>query len=206
MPTLPNLNDIPNIINKVSQGIDGASRVIDTISKGIDKIGDAMGGEEPREIEPAAESPPVEGASSETTLKYQLDHLIDDLEHLETEHLPLQGRLDNEPCDCIAKAARSLRRHAVETIPIATRQGKEAAIFSNIAQWAQHLIDIGTINHVVSGKYDEEYLNQAGTASNLRKIIEKMFTEASSDCPECDEAQESIREFIEKKRKEQAKI
>jgi len=50
---------------------------------------------------------------------YQLDLiLLDDLDHLETEHLPSKGRIAGVPCDCISKAGRSLRRHARETIPM----------------------------------------------------------------------------------------
>ncbi len=35
------------------------------------------------------------------SLEYQYDLLLDDLQHLETEHLPTQGRIGGLPCDCL---------------------------------------------------------------------------------------------------------
>lgn len=212
-PPLPKLPPIPPspikpLREMVRQGREQVKRAGDDVRSIADDIrggATATPSREASNAEAVVEMPT--GASDQTTLKYQLDKIIDDLEHLETEHLPYQGRLDGEPCDCIAKAARSLRRHAVETIPIVSRQGKEAKIFSEMRDWSQHLVDIGTVNQVVTGKYDEEYLRQAGSASAYRKQIERMFTEigaSSSDCPGCDEAREKLSEFIDRRKKQRA--
>jgi hypothetical protein len=221
MPKLPKLPDLPDpekafsAIDKAGSVLGKGLEIIDQTAGRIDRFAvriDPLSRYRSREIAteestaeetPAEEAPAEEasaGVSNEATLKYQLDLIIDDIEHLETEHLPGQGRLNGEACDCIAKASRSLRRHAKETIPIASRQGVDATIFSGMWSWAQHLMDIGTINQVLSGNYDTEYLEQAGTASNYRKQAERMLSEigvsTGESCPTCEEARESIRQFI----------
>jgi hypothetical protein len=117
------------------------------------------------------------GVSDAQTLAYQLDRLIDDALHLETEHLPNQGRIEGLACDCIAKAARDLRRHAKETIPIAARQGHDPVVYSEAAAWAEYMIAIGSLEAVESGKHDQEYLVEAGRASNFRKEFERLHSE-----------------------------
>lgn len=94
---------------------------------------------------------------------YQLDLILDDLDHLETEHLPSKGSIAGVPCDCISKAGRSLRRHARETIPIAARQARETKVYSEVAPWAERIMEIGTVEAVASGQYDEEYLRDMET-------------------------------------------
>jgi hypothetical protein len=92
----------------------------------------------------------------------------------------------------------------METIPIAARQGAEAKIFMEIAQWANHLIDIGNLTSVQSGKFDDEYLSQSGTASKFRKRLEAELSELKkSHREECETCQSltSLKEFIQKRRK-----
>lgn len=135
--------------------------------------------------------------SEEATLKYQLERILDDIQHLETEHLPAKGRIASLACDCISKAARDLRRHLLETIPIASRQGKDAVIFSEMVPVAQHLIDIGTMVAVKSGQYDNEYLEMAGVMSNYRKKITQLIAE----CETCGKM-EDLATFIRERRKQ----
>jgi len=151
---------------------------------------------------------PTASTAPETTLEahsldYQLDRILDELQHLETEHLPTKGRLDGAPCDCIAKAARDLRRHARETIPIAAREGKDATIFSAIADEANYLMEIGTADAVRSGQYDAEYLKHSGVVSDFRKSVDKMLAEvksrSSSGCPECEELRRLSRQWLERR-------
>lgn len=150
---------------------------------------------------------PVEGAiTDEETLRYQIELQIDDLQHLETEHLPNQGRIAGKVCDCIAKAARDLRRHARETIPIAARQGKDTSIYSQTATWAQGIMEMGTAEAVNSGKYDEEYLKQSGAASSLRKAFEALLAEVRpkgfrETCQECG-ALEDLKQWMERRKAE----
>lgn len=138
---------------------------------------------------------PEPSVSELTTYRYQLERILDDLQHLETEHLPAKGRIAGLACDCIAKASRDLRRHSLETIPIAARQGKDATIFSEMADLASHMVEIGTASAVKSGRYDAEYLEQAGIISNYRKQIETLL----SECKECDEMQD-LAAFIRERR------
>lgn len=125
----------------------------------------------------AEKGTPGASISDKGTLLYQIDRILDDLQHLETEHLPARGLIDDTACDCIAKAARDLRRHALETIPIASRQEKDAEIYSELALLASHLMEIGTSEAVKSGRYDNEYLTQAGTISQYRKQIQALLSE-----------------------------
>ena len=124
-----------------------------------------------QDTESVSQVPSVPGVSDQETLNYQLNQVIDDCLHLE-EHLSQKGRLFGKSCDCISKSARDARRHALETIPIASRQGKDGAVFSTIASWAEGLIPIGTPEAVESGKYDDRYLKEAGTASSYRKQVQ----------------------------------
>lgn len=135
----------------------------------------------------------VPHVSEDATLNYQLDLILDDLQHLETEHLPRQGRILGKSCDCISKSARDLRRHSLETIPIAARQGVSPKLFSEMANVANHLVQIGTLSAVNSGKYDDEYLQQAGVMSAFRKQVNEMMaghpdtSEHRESCPRCRE-------------------
>jgi hypothetical protein len=137
--------------------------------------------------------------TDEETLTYQHDRLLDELLHLETEHLPTKGRIAGKPCDCIAKAARELRRHARETIPIASRQGKDAKFYSELSEWAGTLIEIGSSDAVASGKYDNIYLQEAGTASKFRKQIESELGQPCEGCPEVRELKTFLAEQKNKK-------
>lgn len=128
----------------------------------------------------AAPSTGFSGVSNAETLVYQLDMLLDDISHLETEHLPLQGKIAGKPCDCIAKAGRSLHRHAVETVSIAARQGVDPSIFSALAATGARAMEIGTLDAVASGRFDQEYLSMAGEISNLRKQVDQVLTRVRS--------------------------
>ena len=125
------------------------------------------------ELEAALSPQPLSVSDSETW-NYQTDLLLDDLQHLETEHLPAKGRIAGKPCDCISKAARDARRHARETIPIAARQGKDTEMLTRIETWANNLVTIGTLKATSSGVHDEQYLKEAGEASKFRKELEKL--------------------------------
>ena len=114
-------------------------------------------------------------------------------------YVTLQGAIHN----CIAKGGRELRRHAMETIPIAARQGTDPEIFSSLAKWANHIMDIGTLDAVQSGEYDAEYLAQAGNASNIRKQLESMLAELrktyKQECATCPSLT-SLKDFMQKRR------
>ena len=201
MPKLPeNLNPI-RLVGKVLrdglQSVEGALRDIDSVVADID-----------REVSPERSAPPVpeDKISDEETLRYQLDLILDDLQHLETEHLPGQGRIAGKVCDCIAKAARDLRRHTRETVPIAARQGRDTTLYSQVAAWAQEMVRIGTADMVASGQFDEEYPRQAGVASVLRKAFEGLAAEVRpkgfrATCTECGPA-EDLREWLKRKKAE----
>jgi hypothetical protein len=109
-----------------------------------------------------------------------------------------------------------LSRHARETIPIAARQGKHNALYSEAGSWAERMMEIGTQDAVASGQYDEEYLREAGTAPKFRKGFQRLYNDAKSQnseeaqgksekseqpCPECVTLQE-VREWLEKRRAE----
>lgn len=136
-------------------------------------------------------SPPGLQADS---LSYQLELLADDLDALATEHLPNQGKIQGKICDCLAKHGRELRRHARETIPIASREGKDATIFSEMVATGDRLIEIGTPAAVKTGLYNAEYLKLAGVVSNYYKQVDKMLRERGKqgecDEPECQEMKE----------------
>jgi hypothetical protein len=85
--------------------------------KHLEEMRDQLAAEEQQLTPAPSETPsePLGPQSKETvavteqqTLVYQLDLLIDDILHLQTEHLPSKGRIAGLPCDCIAKAAREL--------------------------------------------------------------------------------------------------
>jgi hypothetical protein len=149
------------------------------------------------------ESAEVEGVSDDSTYRFQLDLLISNAQDLETVHLPNKGRIGGKPCDCITKHARTLGFHAKETIPIASRQGKDFRIFAEISTLADHLMLIGTKDAVETGKYDDEYLQQAGAMSTYRKKLEDLLGQAhvsySEECANCPTTL-SLKAFTEKRK------
>jgi hypothetical protein len=195
-----------NPLSVVGKIINDTALAIDDLAKDVDQAMSNL--ERPEKPEP--ESPPPESdealapITNQATLAWQIEHLLDDVEHLEVDHLPAQGRINGKPCDCIAKGGRTTRRHAIETVPIAARQDVDAQIFSDIAQWSNHLVDIGGLDAVLSGKFDDEYLRQAGTASNYRKALEKMLAEFKKShrqqCETCPSVLD-MRKFIDRQRK-----
>jgi hypothetical protein len=126
--------------------------------------------------------------SNTETLAYQLDLILDDISHLETEHLPAQGKILGKPCDCIAKAGRSLHRHAIETVSIAARQKKYPAVFSKLADIGSSCMAIGTLDAVASKQYDNEYLTLAGDISILRKQVDALHSVVQKAINETDVA------------------
>jgi hypothetical protein len=210
LPALPNPDKALSFIDTASDLIDRGLSVIDKVSNKLDRFGltesplkeATKSSETTQTTTTALKTAP--GASSEEphTLEYQLDRLLDELQHLETEHLPAKGRLLQRACDCISKASRSLRRHARETIPIAAREGKDTSLFDSIAEEADYLMGIGTLEAVKSGKYDAEYLSHSGVISNFRKQVDKMLAEVKSgpDCPECEELRRLSRSISERRK------
>lgn len=182
-------------IKKLAKDIDDSLGTIDSQLSHIGKLDE----EEPaKPVEPA----PVDYVSDDSTYRFQLDLLVDNATDLETVHLPNKGRINGQSCDCIAKHARILRAHAKETIPIASRQGKNSHIFAEIAEFADKLMLIGTKEAVESGQYDEEYLDQAGAMSNYRKKLEELLGQAhvsySEQCENCPTTL-NLKAFAEKK-------
>ncbi|MFA5186439.1 MAG: hypothetical protein WC551_08190 [Patescibacteria group bacterium] len=198
-----------NPLTTAGKLIKQASAGIDTFAQEVDETLTDLGQDIDSTLAPSEEKTgsALAGVTNQATLAWQLDHLIDDLLHLEVDHLPLQGIIDGKPCDCIAKAAREARRHAIETVPIAARQGVDAKIFTEIARWANHLIDIGTLDAVRSGKYDQEYLEQSGTASNFRKQLEAMLSQLrKSHRQECETCPSilNLKTFLDERRAQRA--
>ena len=213
LPKLPGIGESPlsaagNFIKESIGSIKKLAKDIDdglgTIDGELSKIGklDAGSPDEPRQ------SISEGGVSDDSTYRFQLDLLIDNLADLETIHLPNKGRINGDACDCITKHARILRAHAKETIPIATRQGKGGRIFAEIAKVADHLMTIGTKQAVESGRYDDEYLSQSGAVSNYRKQLEDLLgqshTSYAVQCATCPSTL-NLKEFIDKRNTAEAR-
>jgi hypothetical protein len=213
LPKPPGLNESPfsvagNLvkgtiggINKLASDIDESMGVID---KELSQIGKPKGGSTDKD----AETSTPDAVSDDSTYRFQLDLLIDNATDLETVHLPNKGRINGQSCDCIAKHARILRAHAKETIPIASRQGKDSRIFAEIATIADNLMQIGAKTAVESGKYDDIYLDQAGIMSTYRKKLENLLGQAhtsyATQCKDCPTTL-NLKAFIEKRKATDAK-
>lgn len=204
LPALPNPDNALSLIDKAGSLIDQGLSIIDKFNSKLDKFEAPVVQKEATQTTQTTQTTihntgtAVETTSSSEeprTLEYQLDLLLDDLSHLE-EHLPAKGKLLGTACDCIAKASRSLRRHARETIPIAAREGKGTGPFDAIALEADYLMGIGTLEAVKSGKYDAEYLSHSGVISKFRKSVDKMLAEVK-ECPECEEIRRLSQLFSE---------
>ncbi len=122
------------------------------------------------------------GVTDAETLQYQLEGLVDELSELESRHLPAGGKILGKSCDCISKHARAVRRLAKETIPIATRQGKDPKVYQAMVEWADEIAQIGTKAAVDSGQFKDRYPRESGNASKFRKALE-----SGGDCPTCKE-------------------
>lgn len=144
-------------------------------------------------------SPGVVGQVSDSdTLRYQLDHLLAPLIELET-HLSEGCKIMGVPCDCCGKHAYQLRVFATETIPIASRMGKDVSIFNEIVAWTHRIEDIDTPEKVESGEYQATYQEESGAASRFRKRIQTMLKETESECTSCDEMRETLKGYLKKK-------
>lgn len=153
---------------------------------------------------PVVEEKTSSGASDTTTLLYQLEHILAPLRQLEI-HLSEGCRLLGTPCDCCAKSAYDIRNFSQETIPIAARMGRETSIFSELVTWSSKIEQVGAPDKVESGKYDNLYRQESGSASKFRKQVQSMVSELKKEddkCPGCDEMRESISQFVEKRKRE----
>ena len=194
LPPLPKLNESPikGLGDLAKKGIQDIKQFANDIEEGIGNIDKELS-QISRKALPAKIEKKESGqdayVSDDSTYRFQLDLLIDNATDLETVHLPNKGRIGGKPCDCIMKHSRILRAHAKETIPIASRQGKESRIFAELSTLADHLMEIGTKEAVESGQYDDEYLKQAGVMSNYRKKLEDLLGQAhtsyAEECVNC---------------------
>jgi hypothetical protein len=119
------------------------------------------------------------GVSDAETLQYQIDSIVDEMTVLEA-HLAAGGKIAGKACDCLAKHSRLIKKLAVESIPIASRQGKNTEIYTQLAAWAKSIQDIGSKEAVESGQYTERYPKESGNCSKLRKAVD-----AGKPCTTC---------------------
>ena len=75
-------NVVATIVNLISR-LPIGHLVVRSDTRELEKLGVRF-----KEINKVSVPPPTTGQSDWHTLKYQLDLLLDDLQHLETEHLP----------------------------------------------------------------------------------------------------------------------
>jgi hypothetical protein len=55
--------------------------------------------------------------------------------------------------------------------------GKATKILKELADWAQKIESISSVEQINSGKYDSLYLEESGTASTFRKAVERLHNE-----------------------------
>lgn len=127
------------------------------------------------------------GPTDAETLQYQHEHLTEELSLLET-HLSEGCQIFGKPCDCCLKAAKRIKAYAMESVPIAARQGVETAVYTNLADWAISLMPKVEKAVVEAGTYAKEYPEQSGQASLFRKELEK-------GCPSCEPKR--VSEFLQ---------
>lgn len=192
LPKPPRLSEFIQNNNPVHGVVQDARELIKGGQAEIHGLAESLRGEPIDNKASTPATPSLNWVSEADTYKYQCDLILDELQHLEVEHLPNKGRIFGKTCDCIAKASRSLRRLAKETIPIAARAGKNPKLFDEIASWADHMMAIGTAQAVESGEYDEVYLQEAGTASAFRKQIQKEL----EGCTHCNDLND-LKKFLE---------
>jgi hypothetical protein len=195
MPELPSIN--PPRISEILKGAKAVRGVVQDVREVIhdgrqeirdianafklDEKGETVVTKKAPPSPPSQETAPpaADGVTDAETLQYQRNELADELALLE-KHLASGGKIAGKSCDCLAKHSRVVKRLATETVPIAARQGKDPSFYSNLAEWANEIQQIGTKEAVDSGQYTNRYAQESGNASNLRKSIE-----SGADCPTC---------------------
>lgn len=196
LPKLPNIDNALLVFDKASNAIDRGLSFIDKVGNKLDQFGIT-------EKSPTQQIVPAKGkgVTDQQTLAYQLDHIIAPLRQLEL-HLAEGGKIAGVPCDCIAKAAIDVSIFSEETVPIAARQGEDAKFYTELASWAKRMQSIGSEQAVSSGKHDDEYLAESGTASRFRKQVQALLSELKTipeeECPTC-EAVKTLKEHMEKR-------
>jgi len=222
-PKLPKISEIIKKPNPIKGIVEDAREVIKSGREEISEVASSLRvegreesspGEKTRITPQELEKPPGNEPQSHTvsttlsvsdkdTLLYQLNHLLAVLSQLEV-HLSEGCKIMGVPCDCCGKHALQASTFAMETIPIAARMDKDTLIYQDIASWTPYIEEIDTPEKVNSGDYDETYRKESGTASKFRKQVQSMIGELKKDedCPGCGEVRESIRQFVEKKKRE----
>jgi hypothetical protein len=195
---------MPSPFDGVRRVIHDARDKIQDAGAGIRTLAEDMGGlaghvteDKPQQIEtPETTETQAAGVSDVNTLKYQIHHLIDNLDDLEM-HLAEGCQIMGVPCDCCGKHASRTRRFAIETIPIAGRQGQDPYLFTEVATWSGHIENIGSEQNARSGKYKETYIRESGNASSFRKKLQKLQSSLEGEeCPGCEEMKDSLSEYI----------
>lgn len=205
IPGLPDINPPPNPLEIIRKGLREGQNQIGKARQDLHSI---TGGPLSLTSRPSAtgitEAKPASspGVSDADTLRYQLKNLIDALDQLGL-HLSEECKILNVPCDCCEKHGGRVRAFALETIPIAARQGKTTDIFTSIADWGGFIEEIGTEQNAQSGLLSKKYRDESGRASVFAKDLRKMKAKLQNGgCASCAEMKESLADFIKTRKKE----
>jgi hypothetical protein len=213
LPKLPNLPDPENalsIIDKAGDALDKGLGLIDKAADRIDRFASKLG--------PPKERKTTQIATQETTeaIKEGTACLPCSRDHLSTASSSLseairfardKGVKDSEVLRRVRIALDEL--NAMERIDLApTETAKLKGAEKELANWT--LSQSRSLRHDITAIKDIETLEQvaANAAGTTEAFIEKFWaiTQKEEQCDTCEEARESIKQFIDKRKRERGEI
>jgi hypothetical protein len=210
MPKLPGLPKLPDpenifaVIDKAGDAVGKGVSLIDRVTNRIDRLAGKLG--------PLAESNPPETPAQETPerIKEGTACLPCSRDHLSTTSSALseairfardKGIRDPEVVRRIRIALDEL--NAMERIDLAPDEtarlkGKE----KELADWT--LRQSRNLRHAITDVRDVQTLEQAAAkaAGTTEEFMSKLWSIPEEECETCTEARESIKQFIEKRKRE----
>ena len=213
LPKLPNPDNIFSVIDKAGSAIDKGLGLIDKVSDEFDKIGLT---EEPRAPETSAtapesqEEPPLSQseavAKGTACLPCCRDHLSTSSSAL-SEGIRFardKGIKDPEALRRIRIALDELNvMERIDLAPDETTKLKGAE--KDLANWT--LKGSREIRHAITTIKDVESMEQAAAKASTitEEFISRLWAIPEEECVTCGEARESIRQFVEKRKREGGK-
>jgi len=208
LPKLPNPEQIPGIFDRITKGIDYASKLVEIVGKGVDKVADALGNEDkpapptitnyPPETE--LETPVSTETRGTACLSCARDHFITTSAAL-SEGLRF-AREHNVGHPEVTKRLRI----ALEQLNILERIDLDPSEVTALtarerepAEWA--LTSSRGLRHAITDIQDAEAMEQAASqASQVSEEFMQRYWKLAAECPKCKSVREKAKRFAEKAR------
>jgi len=228
MPKLPNPAQIPAIFDRITKGIDYASKLVEIVGKGVDKVADALGEESSPASHRATKSPSETKTSPPTESPRGVSDegktAIAESETRGTACLSCARDHFITASSALSEGVRFAREHGVSHLEV-TRRLRIALEQLNIleridldpsevtaltarekepAEWA--LSSSRALRHAITDIKDAETMEQAAAqAGEVSEEFMQRYWKLAAECPQCKSVREKAKQFADKLRQESSK-